>query len=474
MKAVSVDRKILVGCGTGRCEGFRWLIYHSTMSSTLSILLAEGPRSALGAQWIVPDLVLLDDRSAPMVLQAFFEAFGPAGCVRFPERVSAISTIDPDDALPHQQRGHDLLRAFAEHHQLSFVHAQQLCRETRCIPSSIDLPPGGIIIQAIPPRGESFSHGAICADDKGTEPETATCGFSAQIAATGSISLALTPTDIAFALSVGRFWLRRPPVHFLELVGSFANPEATIHDLAIQIRSLSRGLQDDCWLVLRFGDSPPLRSRMIRERLAALLRDLPMPFTLSEECDEEPVASIHLSTVEPMIEVEGRPVRAESFQEVPERVYIGSCTPGCLDDHRMAAAAISDQRVRVPTFISTATQVDHESLRSERIDPEDPSSPSLAATFEQAGCDTSLLPGCGGCVTAIADLLAAVTNGPQDRDPSAPPASTNPVYFMTSPTTIRSHASPDRKPRLALGSPLTAVRIATGTHHAAGPLRAGP
>lgn len=423
------------------------------MSSVLADILRTDPASLRPAPpgWVQPDCVLIDDRSAPTILRAFVDAFGPHAVVRRAESILALSTLDPDHALPHMRKGHDLLRAFALHHGARFLHLPQACADSLCFPSSAGstLAPGHLIVQAASPGHES-GH-----DSSGR--------FCPQFIANGSLTLTLTPEDLACCLSVDRVWIRRPRLIHVKVVGSFREG-VMLHDLAIHLRGQFRRFRD-VWLAIDITQCAALSTLPSRVHFASLLRNVSQPVVLAG-CDVDPDLLVNLDDLEPLIECGAMAHRASEFLETPVRVYLGSCAAGILDDHRDAATILKGRRVVLPTFISSADEHDHAALDVERIDPADSASPTLREVFKDSGCDTSLLPGCGGCVSALADLMSAALAAEAAPGLSTPPTPRprDPLYLSTSPAeqhTPRGNTA-GAVPRVALASPRTAVRIALG------------
>jgi len=429
------------------------------MSSVLTDILR--PDAATGRPtppgWVQPDCVLIDDRSAPAVLRAFVDAFGPHAVVRRPESILALSTLDPDQALPQVRKGHDLLQAFAIHHGARFLHMPQACSDTLSFPPAAGstLAPGQLIVQALQTTHEA---------DRDSSNR-----YRPQLLANGSLTLTLTPEDLACCLSVDRVWIRRPRVLQVRVIGSF-HDGVMLHDLAIHLRDQFRRMRD-VWLAIDVTQCAALSTPPSRIHFASLLRDVPHPVVLAAS-NGEPDVLIKLGDLEPLIEHGAVAHRAAEFYESPGRVYLGSCAAGILDDHRVAAAILRGRRVVLPTFISAADEHDYAALDAERSDPANPASPTLREVFKESGCDISLIPGCGGCVSAMADLMNAAlsSDAPTGCSPTLRPG--DPLYLTTSPAELHT---PRRKmagapPRVALASPLTAVRIALGDPSRASPV----
>ncbi|GJN18874.1 hypothetical protein PR202_gb06084 [Eleusine coracana subsp. coracana] len=89
-----------------------------------------------------------------------------------------------------------------------------------------------------------------------------------------------------------------------------------------------------------------------------------------------------------------------------DRVYIGSCTGGKIEDFLAAAKVFfaSGKKVKVPTFLVPATQkvwMDVYGLKVPEFGGK-----TCSQIFEEAGCDTPASPSCGACLGGPRDTYA--------------------------------------------------------------------
>ncbi|MFG0331016.1 MAG: aconitase family protein [Phycisphaerales bacterium] len=385
------------------------------MNSAWSVLQDRPLDSPLPAAWLRPDRIVLDDQSGAATLREFARCFGPTGPVADPDKITIVSTVEIESAWDARRRTHEALQAFAASRSIHFVHAPGGCLDACAIERLSE--PGQVIVTGGSHRSE--------------------------ITAQGGAPVRVTPLDLACALATGVVWWSRPPVQRFAARGPWPIG-TTAHDLAILLRSQIR---PGAWVDLALDAAaatpnpvPTLAALLIRESVAAGV-------TIGESTQpvvDHDVASIELSSLEPMLGFDRRSaVRASAAPAAPvDRVYIGSCTTGGTPDLRIAAEALAGRRVAIPTAISPATPVDHERLTTERLHGSD--GPTLAEVFESAGCDLAL-PGCAGCVNALADAAGAGLDA--DRP-------------LTVVATAVANVSTQRQARVFTASPVTAARIA--------------
>ena len=85
----------------------------------------------------------------------------------------------------------------------------------------------------------------------------------------------------------------------------------------------------------------------------------------------------------------------------PDRVYIGSCTGGKLEDFLMAARVLKGRKVVVETCLVPATVEIAEQMMSTTIDGK-----SLVEIFADAGCVPVAPPSCAACLGGPIDTFA--------------------------------------------------------------------
>jgi 3-isopropylmalate dehydratase large subunit len=286
----------------------------------------------------------------------------------------------------------------------------------------------------------------------GADSHTTTLG------AAGAFATGLGATDVAVVWATGQTWLRVPESIRVELEGSLS-PGVAVKDAILQlIRRL--GAEGASNHALEFGgpglEALPFPLRITLANMAAEMegdtgllevdrvargwleprvgRALPevRPGPGAGYAREEP---LDLAALEPLVaraprvddvvpvtELEGMPV---------DRVFIGTCTNGRLEDLAQAASVLRGQRVRVPTLVVPASRSVMERAADEGV---------LQALL-RAGCEVGAT-GCGPCLGRNGGVLA-------DEEVCFSTSSRNYSGRMGSPSA-----------RIYLGSPLTAAATA--------------
>ncbi|XP_044498211.1 3-isopropylmalate dehydratase large subunit, chloroplastic-like isoform X2 [Mangifera indica] len=117
-----------------------------------------------------------------------------------------------------------------------------------------------------------------------------------------------------------------------------------------------------------------------------------------------------VSKLEPLVakphSPENRALARECKDVKIDRVYIGSCTGGKMEDFLAAARVFlaSGKKVKVPTFLVPATQKVWMDLYTLPVPGSGGKTCSMI--FEEAGCDTPASPGCGACMGGPKDTYA--------------------------------------------------------------------
>lgn len=390
------------------------------MPNAIDELLEPPFDQPVAPRWIEPDLMVLDDLSGPAALRLLASRQGGRLAIADPARIVIASSLDLDTAWEERRREHEAMRAFADAYQIRFHHDPGTCREG--CPPTLEAPPNSIVIAA------------------GTPPP----GVSAR----GGVSARVTSEDLAAALITGAFWFRRPAVRAVCVSGSFSRG-VTVHDLAIALRPR---IEHGEWALVEFDSdhtlqsaAPALAALLMRESRAEYLTCRLKSRSPKDTFDDGD--TIDLTALGPMIGLadrDGATPWSEAAPEPIDRVYIGSCTTGSVDDLRLAALVLHGHKVAAPTIIAPASENDLERLSHERLDESDAASPTLFEVFQSAGCDVGH-PGCAGCVNALADAFA-------DRD--APERELRVVATAVANVTTR------RVARVFTASPITAAHCA--------------
>jgi len=338
----------------------------------------------LPPQWVEPSLVVFDDLLGPAAIQLIEESANANTSPASPEQIAVISRIDLETALPDRAATDDFLQDFATQHNFPFFRLDGSCESGCSIPADLLQPDTFVATPA--------SSLAACA-------------------AIGGIVVPVGATDLAHAYLTARIWYRRPPLQTITFTGSLPDT-TTWHDLAIHLRPQ---IQDRALVVIEFDQLDARDAQHSAETIVALLADSPASAVLIHPSttydDSTPTLNITLDILQPLIAPSATTSAPVSqLKNTPiHRAYIGSCSTGRIDDLRLAASVLHDNKVAIPTVIAPASLADAKALDTEKLDPRDPSSPTLAQIFKDSGCDIGL-PGCAACVNGLAALAAIHSN----------------------------------------------------------------
>jgi len=341
------------------------------MSHALMDILSRPWNHRRRARWYEPDRIVIDDLAGPTALRDLVDAFGARARVHHPERFVIVSGIDVDTALPDRVKADELLASFADEQGVAFVRDANGCS-------------GG------------------CGIDAGPWNESLVGSTSqpiASVGARGGICLRLGAADVAGVLATGRIWFERPVVRRIELSGQLRDG-VTLHDVALK---LSDRVAHDQWLVIN-GDVP--ESLDDATWLVTLLHQFGIHHVLRGDRDEPESTGagecMELSEISALArEGAGRAQSVEHYDGLRvDRVFLGSCRSGSVRDLALAASVLLGRHVQIPTTVAPATARDFDLLSTTRIHE---NGPTLAEVFSSSGCVVGL-PGCSGCVNALADL----------------------------------------------------------------------
>ena len=376
--------------------------------------------------WIEPDLVLFDDITGLSAIRTLNQLEGNRSRPAYPGRIQITSQIDRENSLPDRLRDDDLLLTTAQNWQVPFLRGVTDCDHDHPVPDTI------------------FHANQIMAC---TKPPTS-------FGAMGGLGISANTFDLVHAYRTGKAWYRRPPIQAFCFHGK---PRAgvTLHDIAIALRP---DIHRQSLLLFSMAQDSADSSDLRLNALTALLADSPASWVLYHPLDhaKSTPVSIHLDRYEAMIGIgnDSALPLSELTPTAIDRVYIGSCSTGSVEDLRMAARELAGRRVTVPTVIAPSTMNDAQRLETSRLDPDDSSSPVLAQIFHDSGCDIGL-PGCSTCVNAIADLL----DQPDHQEPHGKPARAS-LSNLTVVATAVGSVTAQSVARVFTASPATAARAA--------------
>ncbi len=414
-------------------DEFAYYLWMPTTSSpSCASLLLDSPAELLPPQWVEPDVVVIDDRQGPMTIRLLEQHWGTNLQLFAPEKIRIISSIDRDNALHDRVVADDTLQQFAQRFGLSFQRADAAACDHGCIVPAELLTLENVML-LLP------------------------CSPPAAIAANGSLCITANAMDLAHALITGKVWYQRPPMQHVTITGTLHAP-ATLHDAAMHVR---KHIKPDVLLMVHWQGSPnnsPV-STQLQSTMAALLQAsvaqavcfsaTPSPSLFANANPDAIRCNLdHLTRLVDIPTAGVLPITNLTSSTAIDRAYIGSCSTGGIEDLRVAAHVLAGKKVAVPTSIAPASASDLSLLESQRLDPfQNGHSPTLLKTLQAAGCDIQL-PGCSGCVNAIANAMTA-----NEKD-------TNHDRLLTVISTAKASVTAQEVATVITASPYTTARVA--------------
>ena len=354
--------------------------------------------------WLNVDILLTHDVCGPPTFDIFREKFGPGAKVWDPEKV----VILPDHYIftenEHARRNIDLLRQFAEEHDLPNHHDVGTDRYK------------GVCHVALAQEGYNLPGTVLF----GTDSHTCTSG------AFGMFGTGIGNTDAAFILGTGKIWEKVPESMKFIFEGQMPDYLAA-KDLILQILG-DIGTDGATYRAMEF-DGPAVYSMPMEERMTltnmaieaggmngiiaadsvteAYVRERTgKPYEIFNSDPDAEYHSIYrykTEELEPVVAMPHSPDNRATVRSVQDtritKSYIGSCTGGKLSDFVMAAKILKGNKVSVPTNIVPATVEAAQSLETEQFDGH-----SIIKILEDAGC-TIAPPSCAACLGGPLDTF---------------------------------------------------------------------
>ncbi|MCY4223943.1 MAG: 3-isopropylmalate dehydratase large subunit [Bacteroidetes bacterium] len=354
--------------------------------------------------WVDVDILMTHDVCGPPTIDIFKREFGEDAKVWDPEKL----VILPDHYIftenHHANRNVQLLRAFAEQHDLPHYYDVGSPRYK------------GVCHMALAEEGFNRPGSLLI----GTDSHTCTSG------AFGMFSTGVGNTDAALIMGTGKIWLKVPETMRFIFEGELP-PYLMAKDLILAVIG-DIGCDGATYRAMEF-DGESVYSLSMQERMTLTNMAIeaggkngviaPDETTIEYvrartdhdfECIySDDNARYHseyrydVSTLEPVVAKPHRPDNRASVIEVAgtrlDRAYVGSCTGGKLEDFEAAAHIIKGQEVVIDTYIVPATTEISESLRSETLD-----GMTLWDVFVNAGCKMGQAS-CAACLGGPPDTF---------------------------------------------------------------------
>ena len=223
----------------------------------------------------------------------------------------------------------------------------------------------------------------------GNDSHTPTLG------AAGAVAFASQPVGVALAMHTGETVMRVPSTFRIRVVGQL-HPDVTLRDAALTLLdSLTGdgGVPLAAGACLEFsGEAVAELSREQRSVLANIAPEAVAATSLFANGDDTHLnadVELDLGTVQPRVAAHPNPRRSVALKPGPtetiDRVFIGTCSGGTLDEINAFAAALSG-KVAVPTQVTPATHAVADALEASGV----------LAQLGAAGVQVTP-PGCGAC-----------------------------------------------------------------------------
>lgn len=355
--------------------------------------------------WVNIDILMTHDVCGPGTIGVFKREFGEQARVWDRERV----VIAPDHYIyTTDQKAHrniDTLRAFVKEQQLPHFYDpgtssySGVCHVT--LPEKGHVRPGEVLL--------------------GTDSHTCTHG------ALGAFASGIGNTDAGFVMGTGKLLLKVPPTLRFVLNGS--KPDyLTAKDMILRIIG-DIGVDGATYCAMEFCgeavDALSIEERMTLcnmaieaggkngivapdEKAQAYVRArTALPFDPLFADEGAPAQQTFTYDVATMVPCVARPHLPSDYAPTAacgdvklDRVYIGSCTGGKIEDFIMAARILKGARVAVETCLVPTTVAVAEALLTTSIE-----GVSLVEIFADAGCEDIAPPSCAACLGGPVDTF---------------------------------------------------------------------
>ena len=378
--------------------------------------------------WVDVQVLMTHDVCGPGTIGIFKKEFGPKAKVWDKDRVVIIPDhyIFTADGKCH--RNVQILRDFVKEQGLRYYYDPDFLdtAEGSGFPNPYRDPTKtsykGVCHKALPEEGH-VRPGEIML---GTDSHTCTAG------AFGQFATGVGNSDAAFTLGTGKTWLKVPPTMRFTFNGQIP-PYLTAKDLILAVIG-EIGVAGATYKTMYFAGegigSLTLEDRMTLTNMAIeaggkngvcdvdekTLRYVRARSTRPEwevfaDDDGAEYCYEHawdLSIMEPMVAKPHSPDNKDLARNLGDvklhRAYIGSCTGGKITDMIMAAAILSGQQVKIPTYVVPGSTEVHSDMLRLNLQGEEkqPGERSIYEVLENAGC------------TIGAASCAACLGGPKD------------------------------------------------------------
>ncbi|MBF0274346.1 MAG: 3-isopropylmalate dehydratase large subunit [Nitrospinae bacterium] len=354
--------------------------------------------------WVNVDTLMTHDVCGPGTIGIFKREFGDDAKVWDKEKVVII----PDHYIftkdKHANRNLEVLREFAQEQNIKYFY------------DAFSKSYKGVCHVALAEGGHNRP-GEIMF---GTDSHTCTAG------AFGQFATGIGNTDAAFIMGTGKLWVKVPESMRFEVEGDI--PDYVLgKDIILQIIG-DIGVDGATYRAMEFTGSG-IYNLSIEERMTICNMAIEAggkngiiapdskteefvksrsskPYTLFlSDNDARYVKTITYKgkDLEPVVAKPHSPDNMEKVSTIKgeniDRVYIGSCTGGKIEDFKNAARILNNNEVKVDTFIVPSTVMVEAFLKEETLNGK-----SYMDIFSDAGCKIAP-PSCAACLGGPADTF---------------------------------------------------------------------
>ncbi|KAJ7551224.1 hypothetical protein O6H91_06G005400 [Diphasiastrum complanatum] len=403
-----------------RAPGSTGAIKHAmTMTEKILARASEKTRISPGENvWVNADVLMTHDVCGPGTIGIFKKEFGTDAKVWDREKIVII----PDHYIftedERANRNVDIIRDFSHEQGIKYFYDIKDRSDFKVNPDY-----KGVCHVALAQEGHCRPGEVLF----GTDSHTCNAG------AFGEFATGIGNTDAGFVMGTGKLLVKVPPTLRFVLDGEMPH-YLLAKDLILQIIgeiSVSGATYKAMEFVGTAVDSMTMEDRMTLCNMVVeaggkngVVAADKVTFNYLEgktNIPYEPVYSddsasflkeyrFDVSKIEPLVakphSPDNRALTRDCKNVKIDRVYVGSCTGGKIEDFMAVAKLLhsAGQKVKVPTFIVPATQKVWVDLYM--LPVPGAGDKSCAQVFEEAGCDTPAAPSCAACLGGPKDTYA--------------------------------------------------------------------
>lgn len=360
--------------------------------------------------WVSADILMTHDVCGPGTIGVFKREFGADAKVWDREKVVIIPDhyIFTSDEMCH--RNVDTLRKFVKEQKIKYFYDPGTSTYS------------GVCHVTLPEKGHCRPGEVLF----GTDSHTCTHG------ALGEFATGIGNTDAGFVMGTGKLLIKVPATMKFEIDGELPKG-VTAKDIILRIIG-DIGVDGATYCAMEFSGST-IESLSVEERMticnmaieaggkngiiapdektiAYVKSKTDKPFECFHSDKDAKYLSVRKYDAAKLIPVVAMPFSPDNVKTAAEmkdfkidRVYIGSCTGGKIEDFKMAASVLAGRKVKVTTFIVPATVEVEKALTTEKIGGK-----SLVKIFEESGCEKPAPPSCAACLGGPVDTFGRSNN----------------------------------------------------------------